>query len=155
MYENMKSEDYMGMIFWNRTSGSPRPLFGTEIETANSIKLEVCHADTVNFAVKKYENDGRTLWMSKGTDVIVQEKLYRISDRCREVYCRTVDEWLAIHNVSLERLRARHSVENERMTESFSRKALTVIRKQKGFKSTKLSDIISIERRNATDTLLD
>lgn len=106
------------------------------------------HADTVNFAVKKYENDGRTLWMSKGTDVIVQEKLYRISDRCREVYCHTVDEWLAIHNINLERLRARHSVENERMTESFGRKALTVIRKQKGFKSTKLSDIISIERRN-------
>lgn len=108
----------------------------------------IYHADTVNFAVKKYENDGRTLWMSKGTDVIVQEKLYRISDRCREVYCRTVDEWLAIHNVSLERSRARHSVGNERMTESFSRKALTVIRKRKGFKSTKLSDIINIERRN-------
>lgn len=45
MFDNVKSEDYMGMISWSRTSGSPTPLFGTEIKTANPIKLEVCHAE--------------------------------------------------------------------------------------------------------------
>ena len=45
MFENMKSEDYMGMISWSKTSGSARALFGTEIDTANPIKLEICHAE--------------------------------------------------------------------------------------------------------------
>ena len=45
MFENVKSEDYMGMISWSKTSGSARALFGTEIETANPIKLDICHAE--------------------------------------------------------------------------------------------------------------
>lgn len=45
MFENVKSEDYMGMISWSKTSGSARALFGTEIETANPIKLEISHAE--------------------------------------------------------------------------------------------------------------
>lgn len=47
MMENKKSENYMGMINWCRTSGSARPLFGTEIETAHPIKLEICHAEEI------------------------------------------------------------------------------------------------------------
>lgn len=45
MFENVKSEDYMGMISWSKTSGSARALFGTEIDTANPIKLEISHAE--------------------------------------------------------------------------------------------------------------
>ena len=45
MFENTKSEDYMGMISWSRTCGSARPLFGTEIETANPVKLSISHAE--------------------------------------------------------------------------------------------------------------
>lgn len=45
MFENTKSKDYMGMLSWSRTSGSARPLFGTEIEISNPIRLEICHAE--------------------------------------------------------------------------------------------------------------
>ena len=45
MIENEKQEDYMGMISWSRTCGSARPLFGTEIETANPIELSISHAE--------------------------------------------------------------------------------------------------------------
>lgn len=45
MFEKTKSEDYMGMINWSKTSGSSRALFGTQIETQDPIKLEICHAE--------------------------------------------------------------------------------------------------------------
>lgn len=45
MFDNVKSEDYMGMISWYKTSGSARALFGTEIETENPIRLEIHHAE--------------------------------------------------------------------------------------------------------------
>lgn len=45
MKENVKSEDYMGMISWSKTNGSARNLFGTEIKTANPIVVRVCHAE--------------------------------------------------------------------------------------------------------------
>ena len=45
MFEKTKSEDYMGMINWCKTSGSSRALFGTQIETRDPIRLEICHAE--------------------------------------------------------------------------------------------------------------
>lgn len=45
MFEKTRNEDYMGMISWSRMSGSARPMFGTEIKTANPIKLEISHAE--------------------------------------------------------------------------------------------------------------
>ena len=35
MFEKTKNEDYMGMVSWSRLSGGARPMFGTEIKTAN------------------------------------------------------------------------------------------------------------------------
>ena len=47
MFENSKSEDYMGMISWSKSSGGARPMFGTEIETANPIRLTISHAEEI------------------------------------------------------------------------------------------------------------
>lgn len=45
MFENEKSEDYMGMISWSKTScSSPRAMFGTEIKTDHPIKVSISHA---------------------------------------------------------------------------------------------------------------
>ena len=45
MFENEKSEDYMGMISWSRIScGSARPHFGTEVKTSHPIRLEISTA---------------------------------------------------------------------------------------------------------------
>ena len=35
MFEKTREEDYMGMVSWSRLSGGARPMFGTEIKTAN------------------------------------------------------------------------------------------------------------------------
>lgn len=45
MFEKTRNEDYMGMVSWSRLSGGARPMFGTEIKTANPIRLEICHAE--------------------------------------------------------------------------------------------------------------
>jgi F0F1-type ATP synthase membrane subunit b/b' len=47
MFEKTKSEDYMGMVSWSKLSGGARPMFGTEIETANPIRLTISHAEEV------------------------------------------------------------------------------------------------------------
>lgn len=47
MNESKKEEDYMGMISWSKLSGGARPMFGTEIETANPIRLTISHAEEV------------------------------------------------------------------------------------------------------------
>lgn len=48
MFENIKSEDYMGMIGWSRCSSSGSiPLFGTEIKTSSPIKLEIRRAEEI------------------------------------------------------------------------------------------------------------
>lgn len=45
MFENEKSEDYMGMISWSRLScGSARPHFGTDVKTSYPISLEISTA---------------------------------------------------------------------------------------------------------------
>lgn len=54
MSEEIKSEDYMGMISWSKTSGSARPLFGTEIETANPIILRINEADETRSLSKNW-----------------------------------------------------------------------------------------------------
>lgn len=46
MFENTKTEDYMGMVSWVKSlNGTARPLFGTEIKTANPITLRISHAE--------------------------------------------------------------------------------------------------------------
>jgi hypothetical protein len=46
MFENQKSEDYMGMISWSRINcGSARPHFGTEVKTSHPIRLKICTAN--------------------------------------------------------------------------------------------------------------
>ena len=47
MNEIKKEEDYMGMISWSKLSGGARPMFGTEIETANPIRLTISHAEEI------------------------------------------------------------------------------------------------------------
>lgn len=47
MNESKKEEDYMGMISWSKLSGGARPMFGTEIETANPIRLTISHAEEI------------------------------------------------------------------------------------------------------------
>lgn len=49
MFENEKvrNEDYMGMVSWSKLSGGARPMFGTEIETANPIRLTISHAEEI------------------------------------------------------------------------------------------------------------
>ena len=45
MFENEKSEDYMGMIRWSKIScSSPQAMFGTEIKTDHPIKILISHA---------------------------------------------------------------------------------------------------------------
>jgi hypothetical protein len=45
MFEEEKSEDYMGMISWSRIScGSARPHFGTDVKTSHPIRLEISTA---------------------------------------------------------------------------------------------------------------
>ena len=44
MFEKTRNEDYMGMVSWSRLSGGARPMFGTEIKTANPIVLRVSSA---------------------------------------------------------------------------------------------------------------
>ena len=47
MNESKKEEDYMGMVSWSKLSGGARPLFGTEIETANPIRLTISHVEEI------------------------------------------------------------------------------------------------------------
>lgn len=43
MFENEKKEDYMGMVSWHRNMGTPKTLFGTEIQS-NPITLTIKRA---------------------------------------------------------------------------------------------------------------
>ena len=107
-------------------------------------------AETIKIVCKRYENNGRTLWMSEGEEITVPEVFYKLENS--DVYCRDANEWMAINEITCkrgcERYVSKQLASRTDLPESFNKKVLPLIRKRKGYKSTRLCDIKKVTRVN-------
>lgn len=120
------------------------------------VDKEYRHWDEIETIWVKRFNDvhpNQTLWLNKG-ETVYQKEFYCITDRRRnenKVYVGDGDDFELINTITHKRRHARYDSETEKeryeLSEKAKKVALKYIRKQKGYKSIHLKDVVSVVHR--------
>jgi hypothetical protein len=105
------------------------------------------YTNELTLKINKYENvtRGDTLWLNKGETVFVCD-LYQIGNDRDEVYVGNVEDFNFWYNFHWGRRENRAMWDNMILSDNFKSIALKIVKKRKGHKSAKLSDIKSVEK---------
>lgn len=118
-----------------------------------SEQIDGLWVDTIRVEFKRYDVNCPTLWMEKG-DCVISKVFYEIRNSYKDsVFVLTLDEYKFIQNVRCERQSIRLELyqsakESDITNESLKKAVLPLVKKHKGYKSTKISDVIKVVRRN-------
>ena len=148
-YFNSGSQGEEARVCLTNDGGKTVYVFWVHTENENvDVSGELyARTDTIVITGKKYSDvyPDMTLWFKKG-EQFFEKKWYEISDRRRNNrYVETMQEYFEIKKLQDERWNVRYAtLSSRKLPECANKPALKLVKKMRGYGTTKLKDICSV-----------